>query len=163
MASAGKPPPSAELAGTRRSTPDGKCEGPGTAASLYLAVGLGSAIGGSIRWLLSDAILVPFSAGFPWGTLFVNVTGSFLIGLYAAFAQPGGGLMAGPIQRHFFMTGIFGGYTTFSIFSLETIRILESGRPGTAGLVVVLSLASWIAAVWAGYAIGARVTRTQRD
>jgi fluoride exporter len=137
----------------------------GTAASLYLAVGLGSGIGGSIRWLLSDLMLVPFIAGFPWGTLFVNVTGSFLIGLYAALAGPGGRLTAGPIQRHFFMTGLFGGYTTFSIFSLETIRLVETGHPGTAGLVVSLSLAGWMAAVWAGYTIGrqARVARPRTN
>lgn len=126
----------------------------GTTAALYLAVGLGSGIGGSVRWLLSDPMLVPFGAGFPWGTLFVNVTGSFLIGLYAALAGPGGRLMAGPIQRHFFMTGLFGGYTTFSIFSLETIQLLETGRPGTASLVVALSLAGWMAAVWVGYTLG---------
>jgi fluoride exporter len=133
----------------------------GTAAPLYLAVGLGSGIGGSIRWLLSDLMLVPFGPGFPWGTLFANVTGSFLIGLYAALAGPGGRLMAGPIQRHFFMTGLFGGYTTFSIFSLETIRLLETGRPGTASLVVALSLAGWMAAVLVGYTLGVRTGATR--
>lgn len=133
----------------------------GTAALLYLAVGTGSAIGGSIRWLLSDPTLFPFAASFPWGTLFVNVTGSFLIGLYAALARPGGRLTAGPIQRHFFMTGVFGGYTTFSIFSLETIRLLETGRPGAASLVVTLSLAGWLAAVWVGYTIGSRAWATR--
>jgi fluoride exporter len=168
MAAPGKAPPPSERGETRRSPAAGAHVSPshpqpplGTAASLYLAVGLGSAIGGSIRWLLSDPMLVPFGAGFPWGSLFVNVTGSFLIGLYAALVGPGGRLMAGPIQRHFFMTGLFGGYTTFSIFSLETIRLLETGRPGTASLVVALSLAGWMAAVWVGYTIGrgARVIR----
>ncbi len=133
----------------------------GTAALLYLAVGLGSGIGGSIRWFLSDPMLVPFGAGLPWGTLFVNVTGSFLIGLYAALAAPGGRLAAGPIQRHFFMTGLFGGYTTFSIFSLETIQLIEGGHLGTASLVVALSLVGWLAAVWAGYTLGRRAQVTQ--
>ena len=161
MVSPGKTPTPSGQGETRRSPAAGRSVAPapprvplGTAASLYLAAGLGSGIGGSIRWLLSDPMFVPFVAGFPWGTLFVNVTGSFLIGLYAALAGPGGRLMAGPIQRHFFMTGLFGGYTTFSIFSLETIRLLETGRPGTASLVVALSLAGWVAAVWVGYTIG---------
>ena len=163
MASPGKPPYHSSQGETRRA-PAAAPAPPrvplGTAAALYLAVGLGSGIGGSIRWLLSDLMLVPLGTGFPWGTLFVNVTGSFLIGLYAALAGPGGRLTAGPIRRHFFMTGLFGGYTTFSIFSLETIRLLETGRPGTASLVVALSLTGWMAAVWVGYTLGRRMGAT---
>ena len=168
MAAPGKTPHPSRQGETPRSPAAGKSVVPapprlpvGTAASLYLAVGLGSGIGGSIRWLLSDPTLVPLGAGLPWSTLFVNVTGSFLIGLYAALAGPGGRLIAGPIQRHFFMTGLFGGYTTFSIFSLETIRLLEAGRPGTASLVVVLSLTGWLIAVWAGHILGRRGRRTR--
>lgn len=165
MATAGKPPASSELAGTHRSAPDGESvapAGPGTVALLYLAVGLGSAIGGSLRWLLSDAMPVPFGADFPWGTLFVNVTGSFLIGLYAALAGPGGGLKSGPIQRHFFMTGVFGGYTTFSVFSLETIRLAEDGLLVAAGLNIAGSLVIWLAAVWVGFQLGGRISGSNR-
>lgn len=165
MASLGKPPPRSGQGETRRSTaatPAPPRVPLGTATALYLAVGLGSGIGGSIRWLLSDLMLVSFGTGFPWGTLFVNVTGSFLIGLYAALAGPGGRLTAGPIQRHFFMTGLLGGYTTFSIFSLETMRLLETGRLGTASLVVALSLAGWMAAVWVGYTLGRQRGATSR-
>jgi CrcB protein len=98
----------------------------------YLAVALGSAVGGTARWVASEALAG--GAGFPWGTLFVNATGSWLIGLYAALTVPGGRIAAGPLQRHFVMTGICGGYTTFSVFSLETVRFLEDGRLGLAGL-----------------------------
>ena len=98
-----------------------------TRARLYLAVALGSAIGGSLRWLASELIHAWSGAGFPWGTLFVNVTGSLAIGFYAALAGPDGRLLAGARQRQFVMTGICGGYTTFSVFSLETLRLAQAG------------------------------------
>ncbi len=115
-------------------------------------------IGGSARWLISDLMLVGLGSGFPWGTLLVNVSGSFLIGFYAALAGPGGRILAGPVQRHFFMTGVFGGYTTFSIFSLETIRLVEAGQFAAAGFNLTLSLIAWVMAVWAGFALGRRIT-----
>nr|WP_296747608.1 CrcB family protein [Thioalkalivibrio sp.] len=121
-------------------------------------MGLGSMIGGSARWLISDLMLVGLGSGFPWGTLLVNVSGSFLIGFYAALAGPGGRILAGPVQRHFFMTGVFGGYTTFSIFSLETIRLVEAGQFAAAGFNLTLSLIAWVMAVWAGFALGRRIT-----
>ncbi len=157
-------PPSGRAEALQAAT-DGKPEGPirprpptNTAALLYLAVGLGSAFGGTARWLLSDGLLSPVGTGFPWGTLFVNVTGSFLIGLYAALARPGGGLISGPIQRHFFMTGVFGGYTTFSIFSLESIQLVEQGLFAAAGLNVAVSLGSWLLAVAAGFLVGRKIS-----
>lgn len=129
----------------------------------YLAVGLGSAVGGTARWLASEALAGGAGAGFPWGTLFVNVTGSWLIGLYAALTVPGGRIAAGPLQRHFVMTGICGGYTTFSVFSLETVRFLEGGRIGLAGLYLGASVVGWLAAVWGGYALGAWGNRPDAD
>ncbi|MCA1788372.1 MAG: CrcB family protein, partial [Thioalkalivibrio sp.] len=128
MASSGKPPLPSEQFEPHLPPPTAKYAVParprpaiGTITLLYLAAGLGSMIGGSARWLASDLMLVGLGPGFPWGTLFVNVSGSFLIGFYAALAGPGGRFVAGPAQRHFLMTGVFGGYTTFSIFSLEAI------------------------------------------
>jgi CrcB protein len=123
----------------------------------YLAVALGSAVGGTARWVASEALAG--GAGFPWGTLFVNATGSWLIGLYAALTVPGGRIAAGPLQRHFVMTGICGGYTTFSVFSLETVRFLEDGRLGLAGLNIGVSVVGWLAAVRCGYALGAWCNR----
>jgi fluoride exporter len=132
-------------------------------ARLYLAVGLGSMIGGTGRWLASDMIHGWLGSGFPWGTLFVNVTGSFLIGFYAALAGPDGRLFAGPIQRQFVMTGICGGYTTFSIFSLESIRLLGAGRFDLGGLYVGVSVIGWLVTVWAGFALATRINRLRRN
>ncbi|MBM3528169.1 MAG: CrcB family protein [Alphaproteobacteria bacterium] len=131
-------------------------------ALIYLAVGAGSIVGGVTRWLVAEAMHAWFAAGPPWATLFVNVTGSFLIGLYVALAGPGGRLPAGTVQRHFAMTGICGGYTTFSIFSLETVRLFEAGQLRLAALGVAASLAGWLGAVWCGYGLGMRLNRHRR-
>jgi len=123
-------------------------------AGLYLAVGLGSALGGVLRWWLSELLQAPPGEGFPWGTLWVNASGSFLIGFYAAQVAAGGRWAQGLKQRLFFMTGFCGGYTTFSIFSLETLLLLQAGRYGLSGAYVGASLLLWLGAVWAGYALG---------
>ncbi len=127
--------------------------------SLYVAVGLGSAIGGLARWWLSDMLQAPPGAGFPWGTMWVNVSGSLLIGCYAALIAPGGRRSHGLRLRLFVMTGLCGGYTTFSMFSLETITLLQLGHHGTAGLYVVTSLLLWPAAAWAGYHVVSLIRR----
>lgn len=122
-------------------------------ALLYLAVGLGSALGALARWLISDALQVP--EGIPWGTLLANVTGSLLIGFYAARIAPGGRWHHhSPAFRLFFMTGFCGGYTTFSIFSLETFLLAQAGRTVLAAAYVAGSLVLWLGGVWAGYALG---------
>ena len=122
-------------------------------AALYLAVGLGSALGGLARWLLSDWLQGAPGAGFPWGTLWVNTSGSLLIGLYAAMVAPGGAWRHNAGQRLFFMTGFCGGYTTFSFFNLETLLLVQAGRMGLAGTHVAGSVVLWLGAVWAGYAL----------
>src|SRR5271169_179366 len=94
----------------------------------YVAVALGSIVGGVARYLVSVLFLSQLGNGFPWGTLFVNVTGSFIIGFYAALTGPDGRLFVSPRQRQFVMVGICGGYTTFSAFSLETLRLVQSGN-----------------------------------
>jgi fluoride exporter len=136
------------------------------AARLYLAVAAGSTIGGTCRWLISELLQggagAALAVGFPWGTLFVNVTGSFLIGLYAGLTAPDGRLLASPRQRQFVMAGILGGYTTFSIFSLETVRLLEAGRADMAGLAVGASVVCWLLAVWAGHSLAVHTNRLQR-
>lgn len=134
-----------------------------TAALLYTAVALGTATGGSMRWLASELMQGWLGLGFPWGTLFVNVTGSFAIGFYAALTGPDGPILAGPRQRQFVMTGICGGYTTFSVFSLETLRLLEAGSLGLASANVSASVTAWLVAVWAGYALATRASRLRRE
>lgn len=123
---------------------------------IYMAIGLGSALGGSARWLSSELMYVLFGAGFPWGTLLVNVIGSFLIGFYATRFVLAGSKAPSQMQQHFVISGICGGYTTFSIFSLETVQLLDAGLLQAAGLNIVGSLVLWMLAVWAGYLLANR-------
>jgi CrcB protein len=125
----------------------------------YAAVALGAAIGGGMRWFASELAHGWLGTGFPWGTLFVNVTGSFAIGCYAALVGPAGRLRAGPRQRLFVMTGICGGYTTFSAFSLETLALLQAGSIALASLNAAGSVTAWLLAVWSGYALAMRLSR----
>lgn len=120
-------------------------------ARRYAAVGLGSALGSVARFLCSLWLLALLGPAFPWGTLAVNGLGSFLIGLYATLSGPGGRLRASPAQRQFMIPGFCAGFTTFSIFSLETLLLVERQAPGLAVVYVVGSLAIWLGAVWSGY------------
>ena len=128
-------------------------------ASLYGVVALGTVIGGALRALASAAFIELAGPSFPWGTLFANVTGSLAIGFYATLTAPEGRLFAGPRQRQFVMTGICGGYTTFSLFSLETLRMLQAGQMPAAGLNIGISLVGWLGAVWLGHALAMRLNR----
>lgn len=128
-------------------------------ATLYAAVALGTVIGGVLRAIASLVFVGSAGSGFPWATLFVNVTGSFVIGLYATLTGPEGRLFPGPKQRQFVMTGICGGYTTFSVFSLETLRLLDAGDLPAAGVNVGVSVFAWLTAVWAGHTIAAAFNR----
>jgi CrcB protein len=121
----------------------------------YLWIALGSALGGVLRFWLSSVTGRWFESllGAPptlafLGTVFVNVTGSFLIGLLA-------GLGPMPFTRQLFMIGVLGGYTTFSSFSLQTLELAHEGRWLHAGGNVVLSVVLALAAVWLGHACGA--------
>jgi fluoride exporter len=126
---------------------------------LYAAVVFGSVIGSVLRALVSLAFMAGFGTAIVWPTLFVNVTGSFLIGFYAALTGPDGRLFAGPRQRHFVMTGVCGGYTTFSMFSLETLQLWQNGLVVSAGLTVAVSIITWLGAVWLGYGLATRLNR----
>lgn len=124
---------------------------------LYGYVATGSVLGGVARYLLS--LLIESIPGFPWATLLVNVTGSFVIGFYSTLSGPDGRLFASARQRQFVTTGFCGGYTTFSTFSLETFRLLEAGMARTALLNIAVSIVTWLAAVWLGYAWANRLNR----
>jgi CrcB protein len=126
---------------------------------LYLAVGSGAALGSVARVATSLAMHALLGPGFAWGTLAVNVLGSFLIGLYATLTEPDGRLMASPAMRQFVLAGFCGGFTTFSIFSLETVFLAERGAWGLAALNVGLSSILWLLAVWIGYRLGVRINR----
>ena len=130
-------------------------------AIMYAYVAVGAVLGGLARYLVSLLIL-PVS-GFPLSTLFVNVTGSFIIGFYAALTGPDGRLFATAQQRQFVMTGFCGGYTTFSSFSLDTVRLLRAGMAETAFLNIAVSVVTWLLAVWLGYAVASKLNRLKGD
>lgn len=125
-----------------------------------LLVGLGSALGGMARYGVSVGFAARLGTGFPWGTLFANVTGSLMIGIMFAVLLPGGGRWAmGEGGRFFLMTGMMGGYTTFSTFGLETANLLRAGDLRTALLYALISLATCIAAAVGGIGVGGWLNR----
>jgi CrcB protein len=126
-------------------------------AILYVHVAAGAVLGGLARYAASLFILT--SSVFPFATLFVNVTGSFIIGFYATFTGPDGRLFASARQRQFVMTGFCGGYTTFSTFSLETVRLLAGGLTRTALVYIAVSVVAWLVAVWLGHLLATRLNR----
>jgi CrcB protein len=113
----------------------------------YLAIALGGAVGSVLRYAVQTA-LRPVSSGFPWGTLAVNLAGSFLIGLCAALAERPG---AAAWIRPGLMVGVLGGFTTFSAFSLENMQLARDGRFLTALLYIVISAAAGLVLALAGY------------
>ncbi len=88
-----------------------------------------------------------------WGTLIVNVSGSFVIGVFATLTGPEGRWLASASFRQFFMLGVCGGYTTFSSFSLQTLTLAEDGLWFRAGANAVLSLVLCLLGVWLGHAL----------
>ncbi|MFM9093126.1 MAG: fluoride efflux transporter FluC, partial [Verrucomicrobiota bacterium] len=87
-----------------------------------LLVVLGSALGGAARFLIAGWVGARMGGAFPWGTVLVNVSGSALIGALAAREE-----MLSPEARQFLMAGVLGGFTTFSSFSLQTLRLAQDG------------------------------------
>jgi CrcB protein len=114
--------------------------------AIYLWIALGSALGGVSRHAASQAILAQVGAnGLPWWTILVNVTGSFAIGWVAGTAD------MSPDVRLFLTTGVLGGYTTFSAFSLQTLELFQRGDWTGAALNVALSVILCLAGVWLGF------------
>ncbi len=118
---------------------------------LYLLIALGGALGSVSRFALNGLISNQWGATFPWGTLVINVTGSFLIGFFFTLTEPGGRVFASSNTRQFFMTGICGGYTTFSSFSLQTLNLARDGEWLRAGAYTVGSVVLCLVAVWLGH------------
>ncbi len=114
--------------------------------STVLQVALGGAIGASLRYLTGVGVFRLFGGGFPLGVLTVNVVGSFIMGAFVVYAATRSATHLAP----FVMTGILGGFTTFSAFSLDTYTLFERGAVGQAGLYVVLSVVLSVAALVAG-------------
>ncbi len=121
----------------------------------YVWVAIGSAIGGVGRYAVSRAMAAALADGFPWATLLVNVSGSFLIGLVAGLAGPGGRI--GADLRLFLTVGLCGGFTTFSAFSFETIELLRERHMAAAGANIALSVLLCLAGVWLGMLAAGRL------
>jgi CrcB protein len=119
---------------------------------------LGSGLGGLARWGLSGLIASRVGETFPWGTLVINITGSFAIGLFAAMTGPDGRWMAPITLRQFFMVGICGGYTTFSSFSLQTLNLAHEGEWLKAGAYIILSLLLCLVGVWLGHILAINIS-----
>ena len=130
-------------------------------ASGAIAVALGSALGAVLRHATSDAFAAT-GAGFPWDTLTVNVIGSLVIGWLAALSVPEGRLPLDENRRLFLMGGVCGGFTTFSVFSLETLALLQAGALPLAAANIAGTMVVCLAAVWVGFALASRMNHRPR-
>jgi CrcB protein len=114
---------------------------------IYLLIALGGAAGSVLRYLIGGGVQRTSASGFPIGTMFVNVSGCFLIGiLVRQFLN----MQASPELRAFLIVGFCGGFTTFSTFSAETLGLIEGGEYSRATSYVILSLVLCLVATFMG-------------
>jgi len=121
-----------------------------------LVVALGGALGAASRFAVAELMMRRFGAGFPWGTLFINISGCVLIGAYFAYAGAHQGLH--PNYRYLIPIGFIGGYTTFSAYALEVQRLIERGAFAWALFYLLASNALGLGAVFAGLWLGRRAS-----
>src|SRR5262249_20742160 len=124
---------------------------------LYTWIAIGGALGSIARYWVSEVAAAMVGETFPWGTIFINITGSFVIGFAATSMGPDGRMSVGTTARQFVMVGICGGYTTFSTFSLQTFNLVNNGAWIAAASNIVLSVALCLIAVWAGHVLATRL------
>lgn len=117
--------------------------------SKILVVALGGGLGASLRYLAAAATHGLLGHAFPYGTLLVNLLGSLLIG-YLVVLLPDSGSQASTL-RLLLVTGVLGGFTTYSAFSIETLTLLQEGQLLKAGLNIAITLAGCLLAVWTGF------------
>lgn len=120
----------------------------------YAVVALGSALGGVTRFWLSGLIANRYGNWFPFGTLAINISGSFVIGFVAALSSADSRYLVNANVRTFLMVGVCGGYTTFSSFSLQTLSLAQDGQWLYAAANIVGSVLLCLIGVWLGYLAG---------
>jgi len=120
---------------------------------------IGGFLGGVSRFFLSGVVGRRVGETFPWGTLIVNVVGSFLIGFIATVSGTDGRFLIPAEARQFLMVGILGGYTTFSSFSLQTLTLARDGEWLLAGANIVGSVVLCLVMVWAGHMLAMLINR----
>jgi CrcB protein len=123
----------------------------------YFWVALGSALGGVARYWLGGVVARGMGDDFPYGTLLINVLGSFVIGFFGTLTLPDGPRPVSLDCRLFVMVGLCGGFTTFSAFSLQTFELLRSGESLRAATYVVASVLLCVAFTAAGHALASGI------
>lgn len=123
--------------------------------SNFLWVAMGGALGAMGRYAMS---FLPISRSFPYVTLLTNLLGALLIGFLTGWSEGSGRLSGGPLL--FWKTGVCGGFTTFSTFSLESIQLMDQGKMGWAAAYMVASIGLCLLGVLAGRYLGMKIQRT---
>lgn len=119
----------------------------------YVLIFLGCGVGGLLRYWVSTSMYFLLGRGFPYGTLIVNVSGSFVMGFLFILLLERASSLGGEL-RALLLVGFLGGYTTFSSFSMETFLLIESGEWIHAGLNMLLSVVLCVAFAWLGVLLG---------
>ena len=118
-----------------------------------VSVVVGSMLGGMARYFISGLVARRVGETFPWGTLFINVSGAFLIGIFGALAEDDASMFASPDPWLFAVTGFLGCYTTVSSFSLQSLALARDGEGGRSAFYVGLSVLLCLAAVALGFSL----------
>jgi CrcB protein len=122
------------------------------AAMKLATVAVGGALGASLRYVAAGLTHAFLGKGFPYGTMMVNVLGSLIIGYMLVLLPDSEDSI--PYLRLLLITGVLGGFTTYSAFSIETLQLIQDGHLSKAGLNVVLTLLLCFLAVWGGFLLG---------
>jgi CrcB protein len=117
----------------------------------YLVIGIGGFLGANARYLLAGWATRQFGFAFPYGTFIINISGSFILGLFMTVLQP---RFLSPYYRLFFAVGFLGAYTTFSTFTYETLLLMQNGQNLLASVYVVSSTIVGLVGVWLGFLLG---------
>lgn len=117
----------------------------------WMAIAIGGAAGALARWFLGGFVYAVLGTAFPWGTLLVNIVGCLGLGLIAAFTESA---VSGDLLGSALGIGFLGAFTTFSTFSLESLRLMQDGEPARAAAYVLASVGLGLTAVWVGLEAG---------